>query len=93
MKYILYFNEAYGSTKYGFCCGQEPFQKLACPVNNCYVTDNHTLFGEEGVEKFDAILFHQRGLHKEDVPKRRRPEQRYIMFMLESAHYPLGFER
>ena len=25
MKYILYWNEAYGSKEYGFCCGQGMF--------------------------------------------------------------------
>jgi hypothetical protein len=24
-RFILYWNEAYGSTKYGFCCGKQPF--------------------------------------------------------------------
>ena len=43
--------------------------------------------------QFDAILFHQRSLSKTDLPKIRKPEQKYIMFMLESAAYPFGFVR
>ena len=27
-KSILYWNEAYGSTEYGFCCGQEPYERF-----------------------------------------------------------------
>ena len=42
LKTILYWNEAYGSTQYGFCCGQEPYWKYQCPYTNCYVTDNRT---------------------------------------------------
>ena len=41
-KTILYWNEAYGSTKYGFCCGQDPFIEYQCPYTNCYVTDNRS---------------------------------------------------
>lgn len=91
-KYILYWNEAYGSTKYGFCCGQEPFVKYDCPVNNCFATDNRSFFGSEAdVSSFDAIVFHQRSLNQEDLPRSRLRDQRYVMFMLESAHYPFGF--
>ena len=28
IKSILYWNEAYGSTEYGFCCGQEPYERF-----------------------------------------------------------------
>jgi hypothetical protein len=28
LKYILYWNEAYGTSDYGFCCGQDPFIKV-----------------------------------------------------------------
>ena len=43
-KYILYWNEAYGSTDYGFCCGRDPYEKYNCPVKNCYATDNRSTF-------------------------------------------------
>lgn len=91
LKYILYWNEAYGSTEYGFCCGQEPLHKIQCPNTNCYFTNNRSLFGEDQ-SQFDAILFHQRSLMETDLPKKRLPHQRYIMFMLESAQYNMGFE-
>ena len=39
-KYILYWNEAYGSRDYGFCCGRDPYEKYNCPVKNCYATNN-----------------------------------------------------
>lgn len=42
LKTILYWNEAYGSTQYGFCCGQDPYREFQCPYTNCYVTDNRT---------------------------------------------------
>ena len=42
LKTILYWNEAYGSTQYGFCCGQDPFLEFQCPYTNCYATDNRS---------------------------------------------------
>ena len=62
LKTILYWNEAYGSTEYGFCCGQNPYFEFECPVKNCYVTNNRSFLSS--VDQFDAILFHQRSLHK-----------------------------
>ena len=89
-KYILFWNEAYGSTKYGFCCGKEPFS--ICPdIKDCYVTDNRSLL--HNVNQFDAIQFHQRSISKHDLPKNRSSHQRYIMWYLESASYPFGFSR
>ena len=89
-KYILYWNDAYGSTQYGFCCGQTPFTQQKCPVSNCHSTDNRSLLAS--VDMFDAIVFHQRSLNANDLPEKRSPRQRYVMFMLESASYPLGFD-
>ena len=89
LKYILFWNEAYGSTKYGFCCGTTPF--LDCPVKDCFVTDDRSVV--ENVEDFDVIQFHQRSLAWYDLPKKRSPHQRYIMWYMESASYPFGFQR
>ena len=89
LKTILYWNEAYGSTEYGFCCGQNPYFDFECPVKNCYVTNNRSFL--PSVDQFDAILFHQRSLHKDDLPIKRSENQKYIMYMMESASYPFGF--
>lgn len=43
--------------------------------------------------QYDAILFHQRSLSKTDLPQKRKAQQKYIMYMLESASYPFGFVR
>ena len=43
------------------------------------------------MNKFSAIVFHQRNCYKDDLPGKRTPEQRYVMFMLESADYPFSF--
>ena len=86
----MFWNEAYGSTKYGFCCGKKPF--LACPdIKDCYVTDNRSLLSN--VDQFDAIQFHQRTIELVDLPKHRSSHQRYIMWYMESASYPFGFHR
>ena len=89
LKTILYWNEAYGSTEYGFCCGQNPYFEFECPVKNCYVTNNRSFL--PSVDQFDAILFHQRSLNKDDLPVKRSGHQKYIMYMMESASYPFGF--
>ena len=43
--------------------------------------------------QFDAIMFHQRSMSKSDLPNagQRRPEQYYVMWMMESASYPFGW--
>ena len=88
-KYILFWNEAYGSTKYGFCCGRNPFS--VCPVKDCYITDNREYLKD--VDKYDVIQFHQRSTNENDLPGKRSPHQRYIMWYMESAAYPFGFVR
>ena len=89
-KYILYWNEAYGTTTYNFCCGKEPFS--SCPgIKDCYVTNNRSLL--KNVNQFDVIQFHQRSITKRDLPKHRASHQRYIMWYMESASYPFGFSR
>ena len=35
----------------------------------------------------DAILFHQRSFDFNDLPKKRKPNQRYIHWIIESAQY------
>ena len=77
------------TTKYGFCCGKEPFS--ICPVKDCYVTDDRNYL--EDVSKYDVIQFHQRSTYHWDLPKKRSPHQRYIMWYMESAANPYGFVR
>ena len=36
------------------------------------------------MERFHAILFHQRSLSLKDLPRRRRPEQYYVHWSFES---------
>ena len=91
LKHILYWNEAYGSTEYGFCCGQEPYFKFQCKYTNCFVTNDRNYLSS--VDQYDAILFHQRSLDKNDLPTKRSQNQRYIMYMMESASYPFNFVR
>ena len=90
-KHILYWNEAYGSTKYGFCCGRDPFVSFGCPVSDCSATDVRNGSGSNP-EDFDAVVFHQRSLMASDLPAERSQKQRYVMFMIESPAYPFGFK-
>jgi len=86
MKYILFWNEAYGTKEYDFGFGREPFYTNLCPETRCVTTANRSAMPHE---QFSAILFHQRSLNWDDVPdkKKRREEQRYIHWIMESAQY------
>lgn len=61
--------------------------KDSCPVNDCFVTQNHSYFPSESL--FDAIVFlvpHIQFLDEEHKhPSERRPEQRYVFYSEEPA--------
>jgi len=78
-------NLAYGTKEYDIGFGQEPFYKYRCPETRCYSTSNRSYL--ENVEDFDSILFHQRSFDVADLPRKRKPHQRYIHWMQESAQY------
>ena len=87
-KYILFWNEAYGSTKYGFCCGRKPFE--TCRVKDCYVTDYRDLLD---IEKFDVIQFHQRAMldnGEYDLPKKRSSHQRRLSMKVNKTNTSLN---
>ena len=85
LKTILMWNLAYGTKEYDIGFGQEPFYKYNCPETRCYSTQNRTYL--QNVDDFDAILFHQRSFDFNDLPEKRKPHQRYIHWMQESAQY------
>jgi hypothetical protein len=89
LKTILMWNDAYGVRKYDIGWGREPFIKFKCPETRCVATANRS-FLAGGESKFDAILIHQRGIDWNDMPNpaRRRTEQRYVFWVMESAMYP-----
>ena len=82
-KYILFWNEAYGNKRY-WGKRKEPYIKADCSEKRCFGTENRSLLGN--VNKFDAIVFHQRSLSLSDIPQQvnRRPEQRYMHWSIES---------
>lgn len=86
LKHILHWNEAYGDKKYAFGLGREPFYTHRCPETRCVTTDDR---GSRPLEDFAAIIFHERSLSWSDIPNRanRRPDQRYVHFIAESAQY------
>ena len=85
LKTILMWNEAYGTKEYDIGFGREPFFKYKCPETRCYSTSNRSYL--QNVDDFDAILFHQRSFDFKDLPQKRKPHQRYIHWMQESAQY------
>ena len=66
-RYILFWNEAYGSKEYDLGFGREPFYKARCPETRCFATADRNL---KKHEDFDAIFFHQRSLDWNDIPDR-----------------------
>lgn len=50
---------------------------------------NNEFVGTGAVDKFDAILFHQRSLSRKDLPdkRKRRPEQLYVHWSFEAPVY------
>ncbi|VDP05669.1 unnamed protein product [Soboliphyme baturini] len=45
-----------------------------CPNRQCLVTTDRTM-----LERSDAIFFHERNLNPHDLPKRRRPDQYFVI--------------
>jgi hypothetical protein len=69
----------------GIGFGRQGFRKLKCPINQCFTTANRNLLTR--IEDFDAIVFHLRTFHVEDIPDKRNQNQRYILWSLESPQY------
>lgn len=56
---------------------------LKCPQQQCVITDNQLL-----IRKSDAVLVHMRDItHPGELPVYRRPEQRWIFYLLESPYH------
>ncbi len=87
-KKILYFTSYFEKKDFAFGFGHEPFVTFNCPVHQCYATNDRSLL--PSLADFDAILFHMRDMGpkrgKLMVPnqRKRRPQQRYVMFLMES---------
>ena len=83
---ILYYNSFFDMKDFQFGFGTEPFIRYNCPVTNCWATGDKTALGS--VANFDAILFHIYELNNffVSIPsqKERKPNQRYVMFQMES---------
>ena len=62
-----------------------------CPESRCYLTSDRSYL--ESVDKFDAIMFHQRPFSFTDIPGSRRPSQRYIQWMFESPAWSYNYDR
>lgn len=85
LKKILFWNDAYGVRTYDVGFGQQHFYENLCPDTRCLTTSNRSYLNS--VEDFDAIVIHQRGIDWADMPKKRRPQQRYIHWVIESSQY------
>ena len=78
-KEILFWNKHYTSDDFGFGLGSTGFIKHRCPVSNCYITTNHSLF-----DGADAVLFHTAQLSPSTMPERTRRDQIWISFNMET---------
>ena len=77
LKYILFWNEAYGSKEYDLGFGRQPFYDNLCPETRCFATDNRDMIP---VDQFDAVFFHQRSLDFNDLPAKRNVGGKKISF-------------
>ncbi|KAG6450280.1 hypothetical protein O3G_MSEX006457 [Manduca sexta] len=70
--------------------GQGVFIRKKCPVNNCYVTTNHSF---KKLTDFDVLLFNLKEFNdkpKPNLPPERSPHQIYVFESIESSdYYPL----
>ena len=72
-------NLAYGSKDYDIGHGRDPFFKYRCPETRCYATADRDYL--DSVDKYDAILFHQRSFDFKDLPAKRSQHQRYFQWI------------
>ncbi|KAG8200826.1 hypothetical protein JTE90_006405 [Oedothorax gibbosus] len=73
-----YFGEWNAKHYYALHLGDTTFRRYSCPTSECYVTKDSTK-----VLKADAVLFHLRDLEVYSLPKRRTPEQVWILYSME----------
>lgn len=85
-------NTTYGGSKYNSIQILTPFlplplggfERAGCSEYRCHLTSNRSYLGKDGVDKFSAILFHQRSLSLKDLPGLRDPTQFYVHWSMES---------
>lgn len=83
---MLYFTPYFGRPTWEFGSGgPEHFEEQGCKVTDCFITNDYDFIQDFG--RYDAILFHIRNMPKV-IPRKllghRRPEQRYVMMLMES---------
>ena len=88
VKRILLFTPYFDLDTWGLKMGSAAFEQ--CPVSNCHLTNNRDEL--DTMADFDAILFHLRNMdssRRVPVPnqRKRRPQQRYVMFLMESPQH------
>ena len=77
LKTILYWNEFYGRyDTYDFGDGHEAFVEKQCSFADCFATKDRNFLS--GVDRFDAIIIHIRGLPN-DWPEKRNEKQRRVV--------------
>ncbi|XP_023343821.1 alpha-(1,3)-fucosyltransferase C [Eurytemora carolleeae] len=86
IKHILYFNKYFHLVDWNFGFGREPFITNQCANSNCYITNNRSYL--PSLSDFEALLFHSRDMESKYVqvpnPARRKTNQKYIFYSLES---------
>lgn len=90
LKLILLWTEHSYVPLLQFGPGQRTFKEFKCPVDNCFVIRSPNQFRGD-ITKFDAISFDVNYIHDNlNVPKRRKPHQKYVFFALEpTAYHPI----
>jgi len=79
MKTILYWNDFHGILDYNFGFGTEGMVKYGCSRQDCYFTNNRTLFNES-----DVVIFSIQNTYSTDLPSHRFSHQRFVFYEMES---------
>ena len=84
---ILLWTDFFGDHTWEVEEGRYTFDRLQCPVKDCYLTDDRNVIGQSS-----AVLFHVPNIMDEDPPGPRHPDQRWVYVVLESpiALYDAG---
>ena len=77
LKDIVFWNEAYGRWTYDIGIGSDVF---GCPTWQCETTDVR-----EGLEQADAVIFNWCSWPFKEMPEKRLPYHRYVVWSIEST--------
>lgn len=74
---------------FGIGVGRDAFERAGCPVWQCETSSDRN----DNLTDYDAILFDFISYNASDLPKKRLPKQRYVLFDFESPVYNISGDK